>query len=274
MTETYLPLAVVTGGSRGIGRCLVEALLDDTAVLNLSRAPAPEPPGAPGHRLHNLSVDLADVGKAATTLGGWLEANPGYRVTAFVSNAATTGLGWLNQESVMAAMERSFSVNVYAPLALTATILNLDRFSRTEDGARVGYVVSSLGRAVPELSFAGLGVYSMTKAALGRGALVQAREFEIVAPHVKVLRIHPGIVDTEIQRELRGSAGIDPRFAVKTAGLPPYRDGEWRGCSPAERMRTISPRFAADFVRWALRHGTSSAEEYDFYHTEAFHSTR
>jgi NAD(P)-dependent dehydrogenase (short-subunit alcohol dehydrogenase family) len=119
-----------------------------------------------------------------------------------------------------------------------------------------------------------MGLYSMTKAALGKLALIQRREFELTLPSVKVLRIHPGIVDTDMQTELRAARSIDPAFEVKTSLLPPYREGEWNDRSPAGNMRTISPEFAAEFIRWAAESSQVSAEEYDFYHCTQFHADR
>jgi NAD(P)-dependent dehydrogenase (short-subunit alcohol dehydrogenase family) len=264
-------LTVVTGGSRGIGHCLVQSFIQDTDVLNVSRKPAGVSDPQAEHELHNLNLDLDDVALVEPCLRAWLDEHPEYRVTTLVHNAAASNLGWFHEVSVEQ-VEQVFRVNVQAPLAITATLFSAGRFA--ESGARVAYVVSSLGRPLPELSFAGLGLYSTTKAALGRMALVQAREFEIAAPHIKVLRIHPGIVDTDIQRELRRNERLDPGFALKTAGLPPYQEGEWQGKAPKDHMRTVSAEFSAEFIVWAVRRAEPSSDEYDFYYAQEFHDVR
>ena len=261
-------LTLVTGGSRGIGQSLVQSFIEDGDVLNLARGPAR---AEGGNCLHNLSVDLQHVERIEPALGAWFDEHASYEVTTLIHNAAILNLGWLDRLSA-AEVAQSFRVNVHAPLAITSTIHRLGRFCSRK--ARVVYVVSSLGRAAAELSFAGLGLYSVTKAALGRLALVQSREFELIAPQIEILRIHPGIVDTEIQRELRQDAGLDPAFAEKTAGLPLYRDGEWNGRAPKDNMRTISADLAADFIVWAVKSPTVDSHEYDFYHAEEFHGAR
>ncbi|MFI5661927.1 SDR family NAD(P)-dependent oxidoreductase [Streptomyces sp. NPDC051684] len=262
---------MVTGGSRGIGHCLVQSFIQDTDVLNISRKSARIAGVRTEHELHNLNLDLADVTLVEPCVRAWLDEHPEYQVTTLVHNAATSNLGWLH-EVPAEQVEEVFRVNVHAPLAITSAVFSAGRFA--DGGARVAYVVSSLGRALPELSFAGLGLYSTTKAALGRMALVQAREFEISAPHIKVLRIHPGIVDTEIQQELRRNERLDQRFALKTAGLPPYQEGEWQGTEPKDRMRTVSAEFAAEFIAWAVRREEVEPGEYDFYHAQEFHEAR
>lgn len=266
------PLTIVTGGSRGIGEHLVQAYLADGDVLNISRKPARQAPGGPGHELYNLNLDLENVALVEPALAAWFDEHPHHAVTLLVHNAAVLNLGWLNRLDA-AQVEQSFRVNVHAPLALTGAVFGAKRFAA--HCARVAYVVSSLGRPLPELSYAGIGLYSLTKAALGRMALIQRREFELTAPHIEVLRIHPGIVDTDMQDALRTDGGLDPAFAVKTACLPPYRDGEWTADRlPKDHMRTVSAEFAAQFIVWATRRAAVDAGEYDFYHMQEFHDAR
>lgn len=270
MNGVNVPLVIITGGSRGIGDRLVQSFVRRVDVLNISRTPAQKTSDSLGE-LYNLCLDLCEVECIEPRLRAWFDAHLQYAVVTLIHNAAVLNLGRLDvlkQES----LENSFRVNVYAPLAITNAVANSKRFA--QDGARVLYVVSSLGRLSEELSFSGIGLYSMTKSALGKLALVQQREFEQTMPLVKVLRIHPGIVDTDLQDELRSDSAIDPAFGVKTSLLPPYREGEWNGRSPAENMRTISPDFAAEFIAWAAESSQVFTEEYDFYHCTQFHQDR
>jgi NAD(P)-dependent dehydrogenase (short-subunit alcohol dehydrogenase family) len=261
-------LTLITGGSRGIGRHLVRIFLGETDVLNISRKPAEAAAGDTAHRLHNLPLDLGNTADIGPSLNAWFDTHPGYAVRLLIHNAATVNPGWLDQVSPEE-IEHAFRVNVYAPLAVTTSLFRGGRFAESE--VRVIYAVSSLARPLPELSYAGLGLYSVTKAALSRLALIQSREFALTAPQIKVLRVHPGIVDTDLQREIRADHRIDPAFADKTAGLPDYREGEWTGHAPKDRMRTVSAEFAAEFVAWTARTPQISSTEYDFYHTEQFH---
>jgi NAD(P)-dependent dehydrogenase (short-subunit alcohol dehydrogenase family) len=264
-------LTIITGGSRGIGHHLVQSCLEDMDVLNISRQPATIDHGAARHDLHNLSLDLQDVERIAPALSTWFHQHPDYRVKLLISNAAILNLGWLDKVSP-GEIRQAFDVNVLAPLAITTLVLEGRYFAQT--GGRVVYVTSSLARPEPALSFAGLGLYSVTKAALSRLALIQRRELELTAPQIEVLRVHPGVVDTEIQDELRHNAALDPAFSEKTAGLPRYEEGDWDDKLPAEHMRTISSDFAAEFILWAAKRPKVSSEEYDFYKTLEFHAAR
>lgn len=271
MSDAGTPLTLITGGSRGIGHFLVRSFLRVGDVLNISRKPAHAAGPDARHALHNLCLDLEDTGRIEPSLDAWFDAHPRHAVKALVHNAAVVSPGRLDEASA-GTIELTFRVNVYAPLAITTAVHRAGRFLAS--GARVAYVISSLARPQPELSFAGVGLYSVTKAALSRMALIQHREFELTAPHVEVLRIHPGIVDTDLQRELRADPNIDPAFGTKTAGLPAYREGEWKDRAPAENMRTVSAEFAAEFVAWAVRSPQIRSSEYDFYHSKEFHAAR
>jgi NAD(P)-dependent dehydrogenase (short-subunit alcohol dehydrogenase family) len=264
------PLVVITGGSRSIGDRLVQSFIRGADVLNISRTPAQKRCDS-HHQLYNLCLDLDDVEHIEPRLTAWFDMYPQYRVVTLIHNAVVLNLGRLDALK-QKSLENSFRVNVYAPLAITNTIAGGESFRR--EGARVLYIVSSLGRPSAELSFSGIGSYSATKAALGKLALVQRREFELTMPAIKVLRIHPGIVDTDLQDQLRAADSIDPAFEVKTSLLSPYREGEWDNRSPAENMRTISPEFAAEFIVWAAKTPQVSDEEYDFYHCTQFHADR
>lgn len=252
-----------------MGHCLVQACLDVGDVLNISRQPARRI--ASPHRLHNLPLDLGDPGEVEQALDAWLAAHPGYAVETLIHNAACLKLGWLT-EITPGDLASAFAVNVFSPLAITARVFQAGRFAPR--ACRIAYVISSLARHEASLSFAGLGVYSATKAALSRLALVQRRELALAAPHIQVLRIHPGIVDTAIQHELRQHPTLDPAFAAKTATLPPYREGDWRDRAPSDAMRTISAELAAEFVLWAMRSPDTTPDEYDFYHATPFHAAR
>ncbi|CAB5723473.1 Uncharacterised protein [Delftia tsuruhatensis] len=56
-----------------------------------------------------------------------------------------------------------------------------------------------------------------------------------------------------MRHDLRCTQGLDPAFAIQTAGLPPYQDGDWDVDAPAEKLRTIPAAFAADFIDWISR---------------------
>ncbi|AEA60140.1 SDR family NAD(P)-dependent oxidoreductase [Burkholderia gladioli] len=266
------PLTIITGGSRGIGRDLLRPLLERTDVLSLSRSEIdPASIEASEHRLFQLQCDLTQVDRTIEGLDQWLAEHSSHIVDTFISCAAVLDLCWLSKtDTLSASFDRAFQINALAPIAISSHINRINRFR--DDGARILYVTSSLARPVPALTFAGLGLYSATKSALERLAQIQAREFDLSSRKTKVVLAHPGIVDTDMQRELRASDLMDPAFAVKTAGLPAYQEGDWDRQAPDTAMRTISPRFSADFLMWIVERNVELLDPYyDFYTASGFH---
>ena len=267
-------LAIVTGGNRGIGRVLTEELAKAMPVLCIARS---NPPAqwthetSSRHRIHALQVDLSQLSILQYQLGDWLRRYCDYRVSTLLLNAAILSLGRLD-DMHPDDLNFAFRTNVFSSIAIVSTLLKMQRFNCK--GSQVTYVTSSLARMDPALTFSGIGLYSTTKAAASRVAMVQAREFALTKPYIRVARVHPGIVDTNMQSSLRSETGLDPRFAEKTAGLPPYQKGDWDLVAPTDAMRTISPEMAADFILWVSDRGDDQAKEFDYYATAEYHTIR
>ncbi len=264
-------IAIVTGGSRGVGLFLSRELSNVMPVLSLSRGAIPSSKGRSGYPIDHLAVDLADIAELERHVGEWLDRNPNCRVAHLVLNGASSSIGLL-QNALPRELETAFRINVFSAVVLVGLISKRRVFC--EEGSQVTYLTSSLARMEPALTFAGIGLYSATKAAISRLAMVQAREFALTYPQVRVARVHPGVVDTDMQAELRSNAVVDPLFAVKTEGLPPYKPGDWETIEPIRAMRTINAEMAADFVLWACGRGDHSAREFDYYASPEYHAER
>lgn len=266
-------IAVVTGGNRGIGQFLSEELSKTMPVLSLSRGGGATSTfnARSDYPIHKLSIDLTDLAELEKRVGTWLDDHPDCRVSNLVLNAANLSLGLL-QNMRPQDLETAFRTNVFSSVLLVGLISRKQAFH--DEGSQVTYLTSSLARTEPTLTFSGIGLYSATKSAISRIAMVQAREFALARPHIRVARVHPGIVDTNMQTELRSNTDVDPLFAVKTAGLPPYRPGDWNTISPSEAMRTVSAEMAADFVLWACSRGDHEAREFDYYTSTEYHAVR
>ncbi|MCW2717330.1 SDR family oxidoreductase [Pseudonocardia sp.] len=192
MTEPDVrPLALVTGASRGIGAAIARALAPgydlllggrDTAAL---QALADELPGA-----RPWPVELTDAAAVAEAVGG-IE-----RLDALVHSAGIGLLGTVAETSAET-WRRQFDVNVVAVAELTRLLLPALRAAH----GRVVLINSGSGLTAR----AGWASYAASKFAL-RAFADALREEE--APHgVRVTSVHPGRVDTDMQRDVVAHEG-------------------------------------------------------------------
>ena len=185
------PLALVTGASRGIGAAVARALAPgydlllggrDSAALH---ALAAELPGA-----RPWPVELTDSAALAEAAGG-IE-----RLDVLVHSAGVGLLGTV-ADTPASTWRRQFEVNVVAVAELTRLLLPALRAAR----GRVVLLNSGAGLT----AHAGWASYAASKFALR--AFADALRAEEAGNGVRVTSVHPGRVDTEMQRAVVAQEG-------------------------------------------------------------------
>lgn len=182
--------ALVTGASRGIGRAIAEDLGKDHHVLvGATSASGAE---AVVDKLPNAEpfvVDLTDPAAVAEAVAG-IESLDVLVHSAGTANAQTVG------ESSWQAWQESFEINVFGVAELTRLLLPALRAA--------GGTVVAINSGSGHHSGAGNSIYSGTKFAL-RAFTDALREEELGT--LRVTSIHPGRVDTDMQRYLQKQQG-------------------------------------------------------------------
>ncbi len=206
-THGERPVALVTGGSKGLGRALARRLvgegwhvvMDARGAEDLARATAGWPPSQvtaiPGdvsdgwHRAR-LAVAAADLG----------------RLDLLVNNASALGPSPLPAlaDHPPAELARLFAVNAIAPLALAQMVLDLLERS----GGRVVNVSSDAAVAAYE----GWGGYGASKAALDQLTAVLAAEH----PALRVYAMDPGDMATDMHQQAYPGEDISDRPAPES----------------------------------------------------------
>ncbi len=190
-----MPIAVVTGGSKGLGRALVAELLargwsvvtDARDARALAEAHG-RPPGSSG-TLMAIAGDVADAAHrdalvgAARRLGG---------LDLLVNNASTLGPSPMPELSryPLEAFRRAYEVNVVAPLGLIQSALGLLQDS---ENPRIVNLTSDASVAAYE----GWGGYGSSKAALDHLSAVLALE----EPELRVWALDPGDMRTQMHQD-------------------------------------------------------------------------
>jgi NAD(P)-dependent dehydrogenase (short-subunit alcohol dehydrogenase family) len=192
-------LSIITGASRGLGRAVAEQLLArGHHVLALSRKPVDLQVPAGGALTH-WPVDLADAAPASQRLSTWLGSLDASRVQSatLINNAGVVSQLAPLSEIAADDLVQALRVGLEAPTLLTAAFLKAT--GHWTAPRKVLLVSSGLGRR----GMAGSASYCAAKAGMDNLARAVALE-EAGKPHgAGVVSLAPGIIDTDMQVQLR-----------------------------------------------------------------------
>jgi len=242
-------LVIVTGSSRGLGHAIAAQYLSgDARVLGLSRRTADDLAASGGARLEQWPVDLAAPEPVAERLAAWLSeaasrGGPPARVRLIHNAALLSPPGAVGDagggSGDAAELARSLRIGLEAPVVLTAAFLQATAAWDACD-RRVLFVSSGLGRR----PMAGTASYCAQKAGLDHFARALALE-EAARPHgARVASVAPGVIDTDMQRQLRGTDLA--RFPERVRFDEMHRTGALDGPAQAA-AKLISRLERADF---------------------------
>jgi NAD(P)-dependent dehydrogenase (short-subunit alcohol dehydrogenase family) len=195
-----MPLAIITGSSRGLGLALARALAERQWALVID--------ARGGRELERAARELGTVTEVVALAGdvsddwhrGALVDAAGEHVDLLVNNASMLGpspqppLGRYPLE----VLERVYQVNVLAPLAVAQLVL-----PRMPDG---GTIVNVSSDAAVE-SYAGWGGYGSSKAALDQLSAILAEEH----PALRIYSVDPGDMRTQMHQDAFPGEDISDR---------------------------------------------------------------
>jgi hypothetical protein len=207
--------ALVTGHSRGIGEAVAEHLLARGArVLGVSRHTNARLGGRFPETLQEVILDVTDDVALLRWLGGQPLERFFSRVDSplLVNNAGVLQpIGPLETQE-LERVSRAVSVNLGAPLVLSAAFVQATADARER---RILHVSSGAARK----AYAGWSIYCATKAGLDHHARCVALDR---TPGLLISSVAPGVVDTEMQAEIRAST--DERFPDRPRFVALHRD--------------------------------------------------
>jgi NAD(P)-dependent dehydrogenase (short-subunit alcohol dehydrogenase family) len=195
-----MPLAIITGSSRGLGLAVARALGERQWALVID--------ARGGRELERAARELGTVTEVVAIAGdvaddrhrGALADAAGEHVDLLINNASMLGpspqppLGRYPLE----VLERVYRVNVLAPVALAQLVL-----PRMPDG---GTIINVSSDAAVE-SYAGWGGYGSSKAALDQLSAILAEEH----PTLRIYAVDPGDMRTQMHQDAFPGEDISDR---------------------------------------------------------------
>ncbi|AHM62150.1 short-chain dehydrogenase/reductase sdr [Flammeovirgaceae bacterium 311] len=215
-------IAYITGTSRGIGRALAEALLDDGwSVTGISRQKTLEHP-----EYKHLALDISAPWQQ------WLPQifanHQEARRLLLINNAATLGevgyMGHIAPEAVAAAI----ALNVTAPALL------MNEFIKCYPKQQK--LVLNISSGAGQYPVDGWSIYCSSKAALDMLTEVGAHETELIKRNnLQFFSVSPGVVDTGMQEQIRHT---DKKAFSRVVYFQQLKSGK-RLADPAEVARQL-----------------------------------
>lgn len=205
-------IALVTGGSTGIGAAVALTLAQQGALVTITgrHKNALE---ASAERHKNITAEVADVTKpqdVAATLKA-ITARHG-RLDILVNNAGVAPVVPLADASPQHVRE-VFDVNVTAVVEATRVALPLLRASKG--------VIINVASVLADRPFANMSVYSASKAAVV--ALTRSWAQELAAEGIRVNVVSPGPIETPIYGKMGLSKEALDGLATSVLGLVPQK---------------------------------------------------
>ncbi|SEP49536.1 SDR family NAD(P)-dependent oxidoreductase [Amycolatopsis saalfeldensis] len=196
MTDLAGRVALVTGGTRGIGLATVRALVEAGATVVLTgrdEARAKEAATAAGAAA-GLALDVTDAKAVSTVVRGVAKEHG--RLDVVVANAGIMDdalLGMIREDAVSATLDTNVAGTLHTVQAAARAMM------RKKTGSIV--VLASI---VGEYGSAGQTLYAASKAAVANIALSAAKE--LGRSGIRVNAVAPGVIETDLTAGLSEEA--------------------------------------------------------------------
>ena len=228
-------ITILTGASRGMGLAMAQQLLQPDAVLlcisrstNDSLAALAATQGA---TLLQWPMDLAEGALAAHRVHEWLaQQNPATLASAtLINNAGVIPALVPLSGAAPVELAQALRIGLEAPMQLTAAFLRATRDWQLP--RKVLNISSGLGRR----AMASQAAYCAAKAGMDHFTRCVALDEALQAHGAKVCSLAPGVIDTDMQLQLRSADATQFPDLGSFAGL--HSQGQLS--SPADAARRV-----------------------------------
>src|SRR6266705_6614248 len=185
-------VALITGGSRGIGAAIAKRLAADGANVAITYTKGADAAAAVvkeiergGRKAIAVQADATDAGAVEAAVGKTVAAFAGLDVLV---NNAGTAVPKTFEETTLEEMDRMIDINVRGTLVATQAALK-----HMKSGGRIVMIGSAVGERV---LVPGLVAYSATKGAVKMFS--QGLSREVASRGITVNNVQPGPIDTDL----------------------------------------------------------------------------
>lgn len=202
-------LTILTGASRGMGLAMAQQLLKSgNTLICIARSTNPDLAAeakAAGATLEQWQQDLSQGEQAAHQLQAWLQAQgpQAFASATLINNAGVipriAPLSASANPQDLADLAHALRVGLEAPMQLTAAFLG------ATDSWAVPRKVLNISSGLGRRAMASQAAYCAAKAGMDHFTRCVALD-EALKPHgAKVCSLAPGVIDTDMQVQLRGA---------------------------------------------------------------------
>jgi benzil reductase ((S)-benzoin forming) len=181
----------ITGSSKGLGKSLTELLLqdDNNTIYGISRSSSLE------HKRYNHNtVDLSQLDEVTSYNFPRLEDA---EKIVLVNNAGIVGdvnhVGGIDNQKII----DCYNLNLIAPAIL------MNKFIAAYSNSVIEKMVLNISSGAGRTPIDGWNVYCSTKAGIDMFSQVLNEEVKLDNSNIKVLSLAPGIIDTDMQVQIR-----------------------------------------------------------------------
>ncbi|NML46790.1 SDR family NAD(P)-dependent oxidoreductase [Ramlibacter sp. G-1-2-2] len=214
-------LTILTGASRGMGLAMAQQLLDaGHDLLCISRKPneaLAAQAKASGLHCEQWAQDLARADTAAANLAFWLQerAGEGYASATLINNAGLIPRIAPLGDIAAADLADALRVGLEAPMLLTGAFL------RATAGWSAARKVLNISSGMGRNAMASQAAYCAAKAGMDHFTRCVALEEEQKRNGARVCSLAPGVIDTDMQVQLRSA---EPRDFPNLANFQGMKD--------------------------------------------------
>lgn len=199
----YYEIIILTGGSKGLGKSILDILLSrkDLLIISISRSELLIKQGN-YKQIHKDLSHLNNCEDVISILKAYIDTEINAKKITLINNAARLGAITSSLNTKPEDTAKTIFLNLTAPILLQNAIIHYASNTVFVE------IVNILSGAAAK-PYYGWAAYCSTKAGLQMATKVLAIEIETLHLNAKVWGLKPAVIDTDMQKNIRASSQSD-----------------------------------------------------------------